>query len=74
MILTPVILFLAAMAALLVLTSLLQSLYQESMRLRSRESACLDYFNRKEKLRAGVATNMFTIAESLMQAGSVIRP
>jgi selenium metabolism protein YedF len=35
--------------------------------------ACLDYFNRKEKLRAGVATNMFTIAESLVQAGSVIR-
>jgi selenium metabolism protein YedF len=36
--------------------------------------ACLDYFNRKEKLRAGVVTNMFTIAESLMEAGSVIRP
>lgn len=35
--------------------------------------ACLDFFNRKEKLRAGAVTNMFTIAESLIQAGSVIR-
>lgn len=35
--------------------------------------ACLDFFNRKDKLRAGVTTNMFTIAESLSQAGSVIR-
>ena len=35
---------------------------------------CLDYFNRKEQLRAGVVTNMFTIAESLVTAGAVIRP
>jgi selenium metabolism protein YedF len=35
---------------------------------------CLDYFNRKEKLRAGVVGNMFTIAEALLQAGSVVRP
>ncbi len=35
--------------------------------------ACLDFFHRKEQLRAGGVTNMFTIAESLMQAGSVIR-
>jgi len=35
---------------------------------------CLDFFHRKEKLKAGAVTNMFTIAESLMQAGSVIRP
>lgn len=35
--------------------------------------ACLDFFNRKEKLRTGAVTNMFTIAESLMQAGSVVR-
>jgi selenium metabolism protein YedF len=35
---------------------------------------CLDFFQRKEKLRAGAVTNMFTIAESLMTAGSVIRP
>lgn len=34
---------------------------------------CLDFFKRKDKLRAGAVTNMFTIAESLMQAGSVIR-
>jgi selenium metabolism protein YedF len=36
--------------------------------------ACLDFFHRKEKLKAGAVTNMFTIAESLMQAGSVVRP
>jgi selenium metabolism protein YedF len=35
---------------------------------------CLDYYKRKDKLRAGVVTNMFTIAESLLQADSVIRP
>jgi selenium metabolism protein YedF len=34
---------------------------------------CLDFFNRKDKLRAGTVTNMFTIAESLLKAGSVIR-
>lgn len=34
---------------------------------------CLDYFNRKELLRAGTVTNMFTTIESLMQADSVIR-
>lgn len=35
---------------------------------------CLDFFHRKEQLRAGTVTNMFTIAETLMQAGSVVRP
>jgi selenium metabolism protein YedF len=35
--------------------------------------ACLDFFHRKEQLRAGGVTNMFTIAESLIKAGSVIR-
>jgi selenium metabolism protein YedF len=34
---------------------------------------CLDFYNKKESLRVGVVTNMFTIAESLMDAGSVIR-
>jgi selenium metabolism protein YedF len=34
---------------------------------------CLDFFDRKDKLRAGTVTNMFTIAESLLKAGSVIR-
>ncbi len=34
---------------------------------------CLDFFNRRELLRAGAVTNMFTIAESLMTAGSVVR-
>lgn len=34
---------------------------------------CLDYFNRKELLRAGTVTNMFTTVETLMQADSVIR-
>jgi len=34
---------------------------------------CLDYFQRKDKLRAGAVTNMFTIAESMLQAGSAVR-
>lgn len=34
---------------------------------------CLDFFHRKDKLRAGAVTNMFTIAESLLKAGSVVR-
>ncbi|CAG0960339.1 hypothetical protein GEOBC_00690 [Geobacteraceae bacterium] len=34
---------------------------------------CLDFFHRKEKLVAGMVTNMFTIAESLMGTGSVVR-
>lgn len=34
---------------------------------------CLDFFHKKEKLRAGIVTNMFTTAESLLGAGSVIR-
>ena len=34
---------------------------------------CLDYFKKKESLAAGGVTNMFTIAESLLRAGSVVR-
>jgi hypothetical protein len=34
---------------------------------------CLDFFERKEKLKAGEVTNMFSIAETLLGAGSVIR-
>ncbi|RII25061.1 MAG: sulfurtransferase-like selenium metabolism protein YedF [Geobacter sp.] len=34
---------------------------------------CLDYFHRRNKLRAGEVTNMFSIAESLLTAGSVVR-
>ncbi len=34
---------------------------------------CLDFFHRREMLRAGLITNMFTIAEGLLKAGSVIR-
>jgi selenium metabolism protein YedF len=34
---------------------------------------CLDFFNRKDKLRAGAVTNMFTIAESLLLGGAVVR-
>lgn len=34
---------------------------------------CLDFFHKKDKLKAGAVTNMFTTAESLMQAASVIR-
>ena len=34
---------------------------------------CLDFFKKKEELAAGGVTNMFTIAESLLQARSVVR-
>lgn len=34
---------------------------------------CLDYFKKKETLAAGGVTNMFTIAESLLKARSVVR-
>lgn len=34
---------------------------------------CLDYFKKKESLAAGQVTNMFTIAESLLRARSVVR-
>lgn len=34
---------------------------------------CLDFYHRKDKLMAGSVTNMLTIAESLMEAGTVIR-
>lgn len=34
---------------------------------------CLDYFKKKDQLAAGTVTNMLTIAESLLTAGSVVR-
>lgn len=34
---------------------------------------CLDFFHCKEKLAAGTVTNMFTTAEAMLTAGSVIR-
>jgi selenium metabolism protein YedF len=33
---------------------------------------CLDYFGKKESLRAGTVTNMFTTAESIMQASLTV--
>ena len=35
---------------------------------------CLEYFHRKELLRSGTVTNMFSIAESMLTAASVITP
>ena len=34
---------------------------------------CLDFFNAREKLCTGAVTNMFTMAESMLAAGAVIR-
>jgi selenium metabolism protein YedF len=34
---------------------------------------CLDFFNRRDKLRAGSITSMFTIAESMLRARSIVR-
>jgi len=35
---------------------------------------CLDFFNRKEKLQVGLASNMFDITSALMQADKVVIP
>ncbi len=35
---------------------------------------CLDYFNVKSKLRVGIVSNMYTILETLSNAGSVVKP
>ena len=34
---------------------------------------CLDFHNRRDKLKAGSVTNMFTIAESLLKGASIVR-
>ncbi|HTP65127.1 MAG TPA: sulfurtransferase-like selenium metabolism protein YedF [Geobacteraceae bacterium] len=34
---------------------------------------CLDYFNRRDKLKAGSITNMLAIVESLLKGGTVVR-
>jgi intracellular sulfur oxidation DsrE/DsrF family protein len=33
---------------------------------------CLDYYKRKDKVVVGQVSNMYTIAETLLRAGSVI--
>lgn len=35
---------------------------------------CLDYFDVKSKIRVGTVSNMYTILETLSNAGSVVRP
>ena len=35
---------------------------------------CLDYYGLKEKLQVGIVSNMYDIAQALMDASSVIRP
>lgn len=35
---------------------------------------CLDYYHLKERLKVGLASNMFDIARSLMEAHRVVRP
>jgi len=35
---------------------------------------CLDFFNRKDKLEVGLASNMFDITSALMQAEKVVIP
>jgi CBS domain containing-hemolysin-like protein len=66
MIFTLLILLLG-MSALLILTSVLQTLYQEAMRLRIRESECLDYF------RASVEDAIGKPAEQGFLAMSIIK-
>ena len=35
---------------------------------------CLDYYGLKDKLKVGTVTNMYSIVETLNQAGRIIRP
>ena len=35
---------------------------------------CLDYYGLKEKLKVGTVTNMYSIVETMNQAGRIIRP
>lgn len=35
---------------------------------------CLDYYGLKEKLEVGGVTNMYTIVETMNQAGKIVRP
>ena len=35
---------------------------------------CLDYYGLKEKLAVGTVTNMYSIVESMQQAGKIIKP
>lgn len=51
----------------------LASLEKQGVTVRSC-GTCLDYYKRKELLRAGTVTDMYTITETLMRARKVIRP
>ncbi len=70
MILTLIILLLG-MAALLVLTSILQTLYQESMRLRIHESECLDYFRSSVEDAIGKPVEQGFLAMSILKQALV---
>ena len=35
---------------------------------------CLDYYHLKDKLVVGGVTNMYSIVESMAEAGKIIRP
>ena len=35
---------------------------------------CLDYFNLKSKLKVGAVSNMYTILETVTNAGHVVTP
>ena len=35
---------------------------------------CLDFYGLKEKLKVGVVSNMYTIAQTLLEAERVVRP
>jgi selenium metabolism protein YedF len=35
---------------------------------------CLDFYGLKEKLKVGIVSNMFTIAQTLLEAKRVVRP
>jgi CBS domain containing-hemolysin-like protein len=65
------ILLLLGMTALLILTSLVQSLYQESMRLRTRESACLTFFRERVEDAIGKSDAYGLLAMSIVKQALV---
>jgi selenium metabolism protein YedF len=51
----------------------LRALYEKGAEIPSC-GTCLDFYQLKEKLKVGVVSNMFVIAQSLMEADRLIRP
>jgi selenium metabolism protein YedF len=51
----------------------LKAFFEKSVEILSC-GTCLDFYHLKEMLKVGVVSNMFDIAQSLMEADRLIRP